>query len=117
MRGRGADDWLSMKCHDVLLGDAAAESGAGDLRETDAVLAGDFADQRGGAGFFVALRLRAGGGGRRWRWSGGGVLFFAFVRRSRCGCWRGFGAELGPAASPSTAMVPTTVFTRPLCLR
>jgi hypothetical protein len=30
--------------HDVLFSDAAADSGAGDLRETDAVLAGDFAD-------------------------------------------------------------------------
>jgi hypothetical protein len=30
--------------HDVLLGDAAAESGAVDLREADAVFAGDFAD-------------------------------------------------------------------------
>ena len=30
--------------HDVLLGDASAEAGAGDLREIDIVFAGDFAD-------------------------------------------------------------------------
>ena len=49
----GADGCALDEGHDVLLGDAAAESGAGDLRETDAVLAGDLADERGGAGFFV----------------------------------------------------------------
>ena len=39
--------------YDVLLGDTAAEAGAGNLREADAVLAGDLADEWGGAGFFI----------------------------------------------------------------
>ena len=52
-----------------------AESGAGDLREANAVLASDFADQRGGAGFFF-LFVGSGGwrGGRRC--GGCGLLFF-----------------------------------------
>ena len=50
-----------MKLHDVLLGDAAAESGARHLRKVDAVFAGDLADQRGGAGFFFVFVSGRGG--------------------------------------------------------
>ena len=55
-RGRGSLRSLGLdELHDVLFGDAATESGAGDLREADAVFAGDLADERGGAGFFVVF--------------------------------------------------------------
>ena len=77
--------------HDVLLGDAAAESGAGDLREADTVFAGDLADERRGAGFFVLVLGRGCGGrhGRRRR-----SLLFFFGGRCR---WRGrgFGRRCG----------------------
>ena len=58
---------------DVLLGDSAAGTGAGHFCEIDIVLAGELADERGGAhvgGFFLLffffffLRWSAGGGRR-----------------------------------------------------
>ena len=49
--------------HDVLLGNAPAESGTGDLRKIDVMLAGDLANQWGRTGvfgtFFCRLRLRS----------------------------------------------------------
>ena len=48
LRADGSRGWSGCLAlderHDVLLGDAAAESGAGNLREIDAVFAGDLAD-------------------------------------------------------------------------
>ena len=59
-RNRGVDE-----VEDVLLGDAAAGAGAGDLSEIDVVLAGEFADKRGGADvrFVVVFSLDAAGAG------------------------------------------------------
>ena len=77
--------------HDVLLGDAAAKSGAGHLREADAVLAGDLAHERRGAGFFVFLSCTAvcgSGAARDARLLRFFLFFAAGWRRS---CRRGIG--------------------------
>src|SRR6202043_2301110 len=58
---------------DVLLGDTAAEAGAGDLGKTYSVLACDLPDERRGASlFFIFLNSGPGGGLRR---GGRGFLF------------------------------------------
>ena len=56
----------------VLLGDAASGTGAGDLSEINVVLAGEFADKRGGADvrFVVVFLSRCGRGGHWGRRSG-----------------------------------------------
>jgi hypothetical protein len=77
------------------------------LGETDAVLAGDLADERGGAGFFV---LFMSGGCCDRRRCGNSFLFFGLLSFRFVAGFSGAGAGFA-AASPSTAMVPTTVFT------
>jgi len=79
--------------HDVLLGNAAAESGAGDLREADTVLASNLADERGGSGFFLFV-LRGGCWRRRRSWEG--FLFFLRCRSRGFNLgWRRFGRSRG----------------------
>src|SRR5579872_1756251 len=70
--------------HDVLFGDAAAESGAGNLGETDTMLARDLSDERRGAGFFLLVLVLRGSCGRRHRRRrGSGLLFLSCGQSGR----------------------------------
>ena len=67
-RGRCGCRRLLGGVEDILLADAAADAGAGDGREVDAVLLGQLAHDRGDVGVAAALgggSGRAGVGGRR----------------------------------------------------
>src|SRR5580700_608489 len=104
---RGSAGVLGDECLDIILGDAAAESGAGNARQVDIVVFRNFADERAGtdAALVAVLGLGFGllRGGRR---SSGGWRLGLFSRR-RLSSLRGGGSYccLGLRGSRSSGSV------------